>query len=469
MQERSAALAAQYGMLPPGARVLCAVSGGADSVCLLHLLKKWAETGAFSLYCAHYDHQLRGELSTSDGAFVENLCGMWKIPFIWGSGDVAGAAKAARRGIEETARAMRYAFLEETAETLGCDRIATAHNADDNAETILLHLVRGTGLRGLTGIPPRRGKIVRPLLAVTRREIEDYLDRNGISHVEDASNQDPSYARNYLRLEIMPRLRRLNPRLAQRMGESAQSLRLDLAYLEDQAEAVCQKAEPLGRGLSIPAHAIAALPDPVACRAVERLLAQLGGAAGCTAAHLKAVTALCRAEGSPSGTVCLPQGLRAKRIYGGLYLGEFTDALPRLAPLPLCLDGETAPPGSFWRILCRPVLCPAGAVHTRDHFYLPAQGDGPPVVRARQTGDYLRLPWRPGKSLKKLMIEAKLPRWTRDLIPVVADRRGVLAAAEFGPQADRLARPGQLALELRFLRQETMETAVERMRGRVEC
>ena len=457
------ALAAQYDMLPAGHLIVCALSGGADSMCLLHLLSRLGEKLGFSVAAAHFNHRLRGEESDRDAAFAADWCARHQIPFRLGAADVAAQAAQEGANLEDTARTMRYAFLRQVAAELGAVRIATAHNADDNAETMLLHLVRGTGLQGLTGIPPRRGEIVRPLLTATRAEILDHLDRYGIPHREDSSNQDPSYARNFLRQEIMPRLRTLNPRLAQRMGESAQSLGLDHAYLTAQAQAVCQRAERLGEGLTIPVQAIAPLPDPIAHRAVRGLLAMLGVEAGCTAAHLRAVTALCRAENSPSKFVCLPQGFQARRIYQGLYLGRFTDPAPQCAPVPLCLDGETCPPGSVWRLFCRPVTCPAGAVQDANHCYLAADLDGTPMVRPRQTGDTLRLPWRPGKSVKKLMIEAKLPVWMRARIPVLADNRGVLAVAGFGPHRDRLAQPGQPALEVEFLPQETMETAMLRM------
>ena len=135
MLEQVENLIEEYAMLPPGGTVLCAVSGGADSVCLLHLLRERAGRGEFSLAAAHYDHRLRGEDSTADAQFVENLCKMWTIPLCLGSGDVAGEARRRGKGVEETARAMRYAFLEEAAAQAGADVIVTAHNADDNAET----------------------------------------------------------------------------------------------------------------------------------------------------------------------------------------------------------------------------------------------------------------------------------------------------------------------------------------------
>ena len=165
-------LTTEYDMLPQGARVLCAVSGGADSICLLHLLHDLSAEGGFTVAAAHYHHGMRGEVADADAAFVEAFCKERDIPCVVERGDVYGEAQRLGLGVEETGRKLRYDFLRRTAEELNCDRIATAHNADDNAETVLLHLIRGSGLRGLTGIPVVRGDIVRPLLTTPRDKIE---------------------------------------------------------------------------------------------------------------------------------------------------------------------------------------------------------------------------------------------------------------------------------------------------------
>ena len=163
MLETVKALTTEYDMLPRGGKVLCAVSGGADSICLLHLLHSLSAEGGFQVAAAHYHHGMRGEAADADAAFVETFCKERDIPCVVEKGDVYGEARRRGLGVEETGRLLRYEFLHRTAEQLGCSRIATAHNADDNLETLLLHLTRGAGLHGLAGIPPRRGELfLRP-------------------------------------------------------------------------------------------------------------------------------------------------------------------------------------------------------------------------------------------------------------------------------------------------------------------
>jgi tRNA(Ile)-lysidine synthase len=232
--------------------VLCAVSGGADSVAMLHMLR------GLEVTAAHYNHGLR-EAADEDEAFVRDLCGLWDIPFVSGRGNVPKGA-----GMEAKAREMRYAFLERTRKERGLDYIVTGHNADDNAETVLLNLTRGAGLAGLCGIPQRRGKIIRPILRLSRAEILRYLAERDIPHREDESNRDTVHRRNYLRHKVVPALKEISPALTDAVSRMTASLCEDEEYLMAMARAEFTSPYPAAR--------LKGLPKPVAAR-VCRLLA----------------------------------------------------------------------------------------------------------------------------------------------------------------------------------------------------
>lgn len=454
MLDALTALTREYGMLPPGETVLCAVSGGADSMCLLHRLLVLSEEWGFALSAAHYNHRLRGEESTRDADFVRAVCKRWGVPLTVGFGDVADEAARRKQGVEETARRLRYAFLRRTAARVGAGCIATAHTADDNVETLLLHLVRGTGLQGLTGIAPRRGDLIRPLLTTTRAEVEDYLARHHIPHVEDSSNADQTYTRNRLRHQVIPVLRDMNPRFAEDAAGAIARLRADNDCLNARAAQAVLPARETAEGLVLPARCVARQPDPVAVRAARALLARMGDGSGkCSAAHLTALVALCR-SGDPSASLSLPGGVTARRAYDLLWLAGAPLPGP-FSPAPLQTDGVTEPDGTGWHILCRPAVCPPDPPPGPTRFFLAREAVAPGVtVRPRRSGDALRLPGRRTKTLKKLLNEEKVPRWVRDRLPVLAGTDGVLAVAGIGPAEGALARPGRPAFELVLVQDE---------------
>lgn len=446
MLEHAEALTIEYAMLPSRGHILCAVSGGADSMCLLHWLHVQAKDRGFFLSAAHFNHHLRGAESDRDADFVEDWCAHQDIPFFLGSGDVIAHAQAEGLGVEEAARILRYAFLEDVARQAGATSIATAHNTDDNAETLLLHLVRGSGLQGLTGIPPRRGNLIRPLLTTSRAEILSYLEAHGLPHVEDSTNADTIYARNNLRHQVLPLLRELNPQLNDTLGRTVAYLRADNDYLNAQAFPILRESRPMGGGLVVPAALIARQPNPIAVRMVRHLFLRLD-VQQFRSAHLLSVVDLARSS-APSGQVDLPHGLTAQRLYEGLYLGplEIFSPQPRVALNPEEPRVVVLGP---WRIALRPCICPEHhPTHPSQAFLSPAALQGEATLRPRRIGDEITLPGRSRKRLKKLLIDEKVPRPLRDSIPVLCDENSVLYLPGFGPDAPHLAVPGEPAWEV---------------------
>ena len=450
----------RFDLIPEGSTVICAVSGGADSVYLLHRLCCWRVSRPFTLIAAHYNHNLRGEESDRDEEFVRGFVAKWcgaeravgaegertlpPVELIVGSGDVAGEAKRRKAGLEETARDMRYAFLNKAADRVGADFIATAHNADDNAETLLLHLLRGCGLQGLTGIRPVQGRLIRPMLEVTRAQVEEYLRVYGIPHVEDSSNAADDYLRNRLRHQVMPLLEELAPGFTGRSRGTIARLREDEDELSRQAAALADQALDIPTGIAVPASLIAAAPQALAVRAVRLLLARLNsGDTGCTAAHLEAAAELCRGT-NPSARVSLPGGITVRRQYDLLVLTAEAEKEPS-PPLPLAL-GESR--WGDWTVLCEAAVCSGKAYVSAAEFYLKP---GEYLIRSRQAGDRVKLGPRPERTVKRLMIDGKIPAVRRGHIPVLAAEDRVAAVGGFGPNRECLSAPGEPALHIILL------------------
>lgn len=437
-------LIAEYGMLPRGTRVLCALSGGADSMCLLHSLCRLRDKLCIEVMAAHYNHTLRGAESDRDETFVREQCAQLQVVLIVGRGEVAAAAKQTGRGLEETAREMRYSFLQQTAQEVGAQVVATAHNANDNAETVLMHLIRGTGLRGLTGIAPVRGNIIRPLLTTTRVEIEAYLAAQGISFVEDSTNADEAYTRNRIRHSVLPLLEDICPGTLERLNQTAETLRKDEEYLTGQAEMLACHARGTGEMLSIPAQVIAQAHEAAAVRAVRILIGRLRtGNDNCTTAHLHGVLAAARSA-DPSARTFLPGGLTVRREYEKLVFTT-REPQPLTGPVPLNLPGVTWT--GAYRLECREVVY-CGQAQQPFCLYLDKARVEAVCLRSRQVGDRLTRPDRPGKTVKKLLIDEKIPLQNREELPVFEVLGQVAAVAGLGPDASFVPRPGERAWQI---------------------
>ncbi len=436
--QKAAALIAQENMLPEGGPVCVALSGGADSTALLLTLR----TLGYTVSAFHLNHCLRGSESERDEQFVRALCARLAVPLTVRRADVARLAAEAGLGIEEAARKERYRLLAEAAEPPAF--AATAHTADDNLETMLFHLSRGTGGKGLAGIPPVRGRIVRPLLTCTRSEIEAYLAALGESYVMDSSNLSLDYTRNLIRREVVPILRRINPEAAAAASRLSGLLRTDEAFLEETVQERLRAAEDGG------GWRIDAFPPLLRGRMLHRLLAEGGVPMSQTGArHIRLLEALLDG-GNPSASLSLPGGLRARREYGLFFLEQACQSVPAAPPeIPL-----RVPFSLMFREgvrVCGTVCKKNLVIHKKFNTFSVDCGTidfDSLVVRVRRPGDRLRLTERGGsKTLKRLMIDHKIPREKRDRLAVFADQYGVIAVEGLGPDQGRQG-GGTMSLQL---------------------
>lgn len=395
---------------PRGARVLAAVSGGTDSMCLLHLLTAWGGEHGFAVTAAHFNHGLRGETADRDQRFVETYCLEHGIDFLTGRGDTRKLAAEQGKSLEEAARILRYEFLRSAAKQAGCRWILTAHHADDNAETMLLNLIRGTGSAGLCGIPARRDGVCRPFLTVTREELAAYAAEHAIPHVEDETNETDEATRNVLRHRVLPILRELNPRAVENMTRTAELLTEENRLLEELTRQTAAAAEQTPGGLRIPCRALAEGPPALTGRAALRLMERVCGCRkDLTEKHAAAVTAL--ASGAGDGQISLPYGMLARRTGGTLFLERQTAAPEETALVPgvparfggwtVLLDGEAADGGTC--------LLVSPAVLTQ-----------PLRVTRWRASDSMWLPGARGaRSFKRLCVDRGIPPARRDGLPVL--------------------------------------------------
>ena len=391
-------------LIEKGDTIVCAVSGGADSMALLWSLYLLKEEWDLTVEAAHFNHHLRREESDRDEQFVRDFCDGYGIPLHVGSADV----KPGKKGLEAAAREARYAFLR----TLP-GKIATAHTADDNAETILLHLVRGTGLKGLGGIMPRNGNVIRPLLSVTRTQVEELLEEYCVPHIEDSSNETDQFLRNRLRHGVMPLLRQENPRIAENLSAMALRLRQDEEALSSMADA----------DADVPT--LRAQSPAVRARSLEQFL-KASGVREPEGVHIDQAEALVFSD-NPSARANFP-GVTITRRYDRLEVLK-NEEVPAETVLAL---GETVTFGP-WTITCTE----AETIENNDRTFTLIP-EGPVRVRSRQSGDTLRLEGGT-KSLKKRLIDKKIPAGQRAYLPVLEDDRGILAVAELGADLSRRA------------------------------
>jgi tRNA(Ile)-lysidine synthase len=416
-------------------RLYCAVSGGADSMALLDCLWSLQTQFGLEVHAVHFHHHLRHSEADRDAQFVSDFCTMRKIPLECGHGDVTAWAKAHGQSLEQAARTLRYAFFE----SLPPGPVATAHTADDNLETALLHLVRGASLRGLCGIPPVRGRFLRPMLTVTRPEVLAYLDAHNIPHMEDSTNNADDCLRNRIRHHVIPQLLAENPSVTASFSRAAARMRQEDDFLEQLAGDVLARAQDAHGNLRC--SILLDAPPVLRSRAILQWLYALQvPSPGST--HVDAIDALLTSP-DPSAQRSLPGGITILRQYDLL---TRADPLPPISPRPLRIPGLTPVPEAELILRCDTTPHP-GAIA------LAANRVGALQVRARQPGDTIRL-HAGRKTLKKLMIDRKIPAALRARIPVLADEAGVAAVIGIGADLDRIPNSEDSALYISILEKE---------------
>ena len=417
-------------LLSPDDVVLVAFSGGADSTALLHALCAMKSRGELTeVYAAHIHHGLRGAAADADEQAVCRMCDQWGVRLFCHHADVAALAAAQKRGIEETGRAVRYAFLQETAATLGA-KIATAHTLNDQAETVLLHMARGSGLQGLCGIPFQRDTIIRPLLDCTREQVEAYCAQHALAYVTDSTNADTDFARNRLRATAIPTLLSVNGAALQNIARLTEICREDEGYLDGVAAAFIET-----NGDHPTRESMASLAPSVRKRVFARLAAQAG---------LPSLSYLHREELSvsvDSGAAVSVTGDRLavwqgkpQRLY---FVGETPVATDEIVLQDgMCVSfGEKTYRFSIvslkeWKKLEKFNKKDLKYVFDYDKI------SGSLRLRSRRVGDYLHPAGRAvGKTVKKWMIEYGVPAHLRDTVPVICDELGAVLVAGLGCDA----------------------------------
>ncbi|MFH1434710.1 MAG: tRNA lysidine(34) synthetase TilS [Pseudomonadota bacterium] len=408
-----------------GDQVLAAVSGGSDSLAMLHLLSRLGREWSLELHAACVDHGLRPE-AKAEALFVKETARQWNVPFHSLKGHAAAEAERGKKSIQHAARDMRYRLLERLARKIGATRIALGHTLDDQAETVLMNIIRGCGIDGLGGISPMRGGlIIRPVLPFRRTRLREYLEERSITYIRDASNRDFRFLRPRIRRTIMPALAKENPGVARLLAGLADEARMTGDLLDSASrDFLAKHAGSLAGAVVVSRKQLLRRHPAQRAQIVRSLLEELSSSLlGFYRCHVEDILAMA-AKGSGSQQLALPGGIVVRRQYDELIFSrEKGGADRRLQGQSVAVTG----PGTY--------------VHRSAGARISVKGGSgeksfPLELRTRRRGD--RLLGRK-KSLKKLLVDLKVPRFARDFIPLLARGKdvcwagGLFRARDFTP------------------------------------
>jgi tRNA(Ile)-lysidine synthase len=411
-------------MVSQGGRVLVALSGGADSIAMLHLLRELEPTGVLTIAgVAHFNHRLRGAAADADERFCRDVAASLDLPIEVDSTDVRALASAEGRSLEGAARTARYAFLEAAADRLEAEAIAVGHSVDDQAETFLLRLLRGAGPRGLAGIRPRTGRVVRPLIEISRQELRDYVQERQLAFREDESNADLSIARNAVRHRLLPVLQAFSPSVADVLAREADIAREDEDFLSqtaiDLASSIVLDSK---HGIEVEIESVRALHPALASRVVREALDRAAPGQFFGRDHIRSTLALMDGSANGAGAALSLPGLSVRReggrlVFGGSRLEPFSNSFQ----FPLSIPGEVALPG--WTVSAQAESEKDERSFSAAAVSVAAVMKLPMVVRSRKPGDR----FRPlgmggqGRKLQDFLVDRKVSRNERDTLPLVVD------------------------------------------------
>lgn len=463
----------KHDLISPGSIVIVGVSGGPDSLCLLHVLNLLAPEYDFRLHVAHLNHQLRGSEADADAGFVQSVAEYWKLPFTTESRDVAAFAKENKLSIEEAARQVRYGFFIEVALRQHSDTIAVAHNADDQTESVLMHFLRGSGLGGLRGMLPktrleeyrlqtpeevaprtnRRLYLIRPLLEVPRAAIEEYCRQHNLQPRSDASNADTTYFRNRLRHELLPTLETYNPNIRSILRRTASVIAAEVEMLETQVNLVWNKIIVDGSDdyitFELPAfkQAPLAIRRALLRRSIQELRPPLRDV---DFVNIEAALDLID-RGQTGDRATLPQGLMLEIGYDSITIGDAHESvLPDwplltagMSEIAVDIPGSTHLPHSAWHLETSILSESQNLREDRWTAHLDADGlAGPVIIRRRASSDRFQPQGMPVPlGLKDWMINVKIPRVVRDRLPLIVSGDQIAWVAGFRVGQSFLVKP----------------------------
>jgi tRNA(Ile)-lysidine synthase len=420
-------------LLSAGDKLVLAVSGGADSVCLLHTLVRHQADLDIQLHVAHLNHQLRGTESDADASYVLGFAKELHIQATVECRDVAGYHGGKGGSLEEAAREIRYGFLAEVAAKVSASRVVVGHTRDDHIETILLHLLRGSGLAGLGGLRPRsvvsygqQGaslEVIRPLLGITRQETLSYCRRHRLNARSDSSNESLSFLRNRVRLELLPVLRNYNTNIDEALLRLADIAGEETQFMEQQASLLWQDLARFEKGvIYLDMDKLSILPHALQRYIFRRAIQQIrGDLRDIESGHIEDMLKLLS---KPAGkSLCLPDGLMLSTEYGRLVLVQ---AQADICTLPAILDtsninipGMTDLPG--WQIKADVITGSTGSDNGFSASFDLDKVGNKLVVRRRRQGDRFQpLGMNQTKKLQDFMVDVKIPRSWRDRVPLVS-------------------------------------------------